>query len=135
MRYFQKAEGMDTRQIKTDMVVSGVQTNIGCLQRRNPNINQYFTRFKIQKKEQSIRRNPTLLKSEGTLAILRRICKVKLEYLPPFDPKEAMTSVKSVRKSGEHAEKYETCTDPSSLLVRSTKKTKRGTTRKLYPIR
>ena len=53
--------------------------------------------------------------------------------LPPFDPKEAMTSVKSVRNNGVQAEKYETSTVLSSLLVNNTKKTRRGTTRKLYP--
>ena len=54
-------------------------------------------------------------------------------FLPPFEPKEAMTSVKSVRNNGVHAEKYETSTVLSSLLVKRTKKTRRGTTRKLYP--
>ena len=54
--------------------------------------------------------------------------------LPPFDPKEAMTSVKSVRNNGVQAEKYETSTVLSSLLVNNTKKTRRGTTRKLYPM-
>ena len=44
-----------------------------------------------------------------------------------------MTSVKRVRNKGVHAEKYETFTVLSSLLVRRTKNTKRGTTRKLYP--
>ena len=56
-------------------------------------------------------------------------------YLPPFDPKEAITSVNSVRNNGVQAEKYETSTVLSSLLVNSTKKTSRGTTRKLYPIK
>jgi hypothetical protein len=44
-----------------------------------------------------------------------------------------MTSVKRVRNKGVHAEKYETFTVLSSLLVRRTKNTRRGTTRKLYP--
>ena len=54
-------------------------------------------------------------------------------FLPPFDPKDAMTSVKMVRNSGVQAEKYDTSTVLSSLLVSRTKNTKRGTTRKLYP--
>lgn len=55
-------------------------------------------------------------------------------YLPPLDPNDAMISVKRVRKRGVPAEKYDTSTVLSSLLVRRTKKTRSGTTRKLYPI-
>ena len=44
-----------------------------------------------------------------------------------------MISVKKVRNRGEVAAKYEILTVWSSLLVTSTRKTSRGTTRKLYP--
>ena len=49
----------------------------------------------------------------------------------PRLPKLVMMSVKKVRKRGDAAAKYEILTVSSILLVRRTRKTKRGTTRKL----
>ena len=51
----------------------------------------------------------------------------------PLVPKQVMISVKNVRNRGEVAAKYEILTVSSNLLVRRTRKTRRGTTRKLYP--
>ena len=44
------------------------------------------------------------------------------------------TRVKKVRKSGAKALKYDILMDPSNLLVRSTRNTSSGITRKLYPV-
>ena len=49
----------------------------------------------------------------------------------PRLPKLVMMSVKKVRKRGDAAAKYEILTVSSILLVRRTRNTKRGTTRKL----
>ena len=51
--------------------------------------------------------------------------------LPPLAPNEAMMRVTKVRKSGVEAEKNEIRMDSSSLLVRSTRKTSSGITKKL----
>ena len=53
------------------------------------------------------------------------------KYYPPLVPKLVMISVKKVRKRGEVAAKKEILTVWSSLLVRRTRNTRRGTTRKL----
>ena len=52
-------------------------------------------------------------------------------FLPPLVPKEVMMSVKKVRKRGEVAAKYVILTVLSSLLVSRTRKTSKGTTKKL----
>ena len=51
--------------------------------------------------------------------------------LPPLVPNEVMMRVKKVRKRGEVAAKYDIFTVLSSLLVNRTKKTSKGTTKKL----